>query len=141
MGITNSHGSTGKDIGGEMVVDFLIGDTTFKHRVLVADVEETVILGMDVMTKLGFQLDLKGRVLRIGNEEIVLRGRQDTLAFAILTEDTVIPGHSEAITHAELDRPVSEGIMMIEPTKDPEKERKFLIATALVQPAPKYSNA
>ena len=87
-------------------------------------VEETVILGMDVMTKLGFQLDLKGWFLKIDNEEIFLRGRQDMIAFAILTEDTVIPEHSEAITQAELDRPVSEGIVMIEPAKDPEKERK-----------------
>ncbi|KAL3279377.1 hypothetical protein HHI36_016887 [Cryptolaemus montrouzieri] len=64
--------ATGQEIPthGIMRVNIEIGSRVFRHEVIAADITEEVILGMDVIKRYGFNLDLKKDVLRIDNEEI-----------------------------------------------------------------------
>lgn len=48
-----------------------------KQRYISADIEDVVIIGMDIMTRFKFKLDLKVGVLEVDNEEVNLHGHED----------------------------------------------------------------
>ncbi|KAJ3617280.1 hypothetical protein MTP99_007374 [Tenebrio molitor] len=58
---------------GEADVRLELGSVEVIHRVVVADIVDDFILGLDVMNKFGFVLDIKNRMLQTGNEEISLQ--------------------------------------------------------------------
>ena len=97
------------EVYGETVATFLIGETSFQHRALVANIDEDVILGTDIMTKFGFLMDLKKGVVVIGREEVVLHHGKDLTARLVLGEDTTFPELSQTIARAHLDKDVPEG--------------------------------
>ena len=94
---------------GEVDVTICIGNTSFKHRALVAEVEDELILGMDVMTKHGFKLDLKKGVMMVNEEELVLNPRDDKAVRVLMAEDVTLPERSETILEAHLDGSFCEG--------------------------------
>ncbi|KAJ8979624.1 hypothetical protein NQ317_015191 [Molorchus minor] len=109
-------------IHGEVGVTFNIGNTCFNGQVLVADIEDELILGMDIMNTKGFKLDFKRGVLQINEEEVVLHGRTEERVRVVLAEDSSISERCEAILYACPDGRYDEGsIMMVEPgTHDSE---------------------
>lgn len=128
--------ATGESINviGETVATFSIGDTAFEYRVLVALIEEDVILGMDIMTDYGFKLDLQSRVLKIGGEEIILNHRGGTAGSMVLAEETKLMGRSEMIAQADLEGDVPEGeTVMLEPMIDGILSQGILVAKAVVR--------
>ena len=104
---------------GEINLTFSIGNTSFKHRVLVAGIEDELILGMDIMKKHGFKLDLKKGVMTVNDEELVLHPRQDSAARVLITEDVTLPERSEIIVEAQLEGHFCKGYtVMLEPRND-----------------------
>ena len=55
---------------GEAEIEISIGQLKTKHRALVANIEDDLILGMNLITCHGLMLDLGEKVLRFGNEEL-----------------------------------------------------------------------
>ncbi|KAJ8953766.1 hypothetical protein NQ318_015423 [Aromia moschata] len=51
-------------IRGETNITIVIGNVSFEHRALVAEIEDELILGMDIMNTKGFELDFKNNVLK-----------------------------------------------------------------------------
>ncbi|GLV46104.1 hypothetical protein CBL_10764 [Carabus blaptoides fortunei] len=62
---------------GEIDGTITIGNTSIKHRALVAEIEDELMLGMDIMTRHGFKLDLEKGVKKFDKEEHVLNPRDD----------------------------------------------------------------
>ncbi|KAJ8974766.1 hypothetical protein NQ317_008205 [Molorchus minor] len=98
-------------IHGEVGVTFNIGNTCFNGQVLVADIEDELILGMDIMNTKGFKLDFKRGVLQINEEEVVLHGRTEERVRVVLAEDSSISERCEATlkttrieTHHDLEK-------------------------------------
>ena len=54
-------------VHGEAQVQVTLGSTNFKQKMLVADIKEEVILGMDIMNSSGFVLDFKRGTLTVGD--------------------------------------------------------------------------
>ncbi|KAJ8980001.1 hypothetical protein NQ317_016664 [Molorchus minor] len=106
-------------IHGEVGVTFNIGNTCFNGQVLVADIEDELILGMDIMNTKGFKLDFKRET-----EERVR---------VVLAEDSSISERCEAILYACPDGRYDEGsIMMVEPgTHDSEGGHGVVIGKSL----------
>ncbi|KAJ8974284.1 hypothetical protein NQ317_013173 [Molorchus minor] len=120
-------------IHGEVGVTFNIGNTGFNGQVLVADIEDELILGMDIMNTKGFKLDFKRGVLQINEEEVVLHGRTEERVRVVLAEDSSISERCEAILYACPDGRYDEGsIMMVEPgTHDSEGGHGVVIGKSL----------
>ncbi|KAJ8975990.1 hypothetical protein NQ317_016236 [Molorchus minor] len=120
-------------IHGEVGVIFNIGNTCFNGQVLVADIEDELILGMDIMNTKGFKLDFKRGVLQINEEEVVLHGRTEERVRVVLAEDSSISERCEAILYACPDGRYDEGsIMMVEPgTHDSEGGHGVVIGKSL----------
>lgn len=51
---------------GKLDISFRLDEESFTDKVLVARIAEDVKLGMDVTSKLGYQLNLKEGTLRVG---------------------------------------------------------------------------
>ncbi|KAJ8944632.1 hypothetical protein NQ318_004719 [Aromia moschata] len=103
-------------IRGETNITIVIGNVSFEHRALVAEIEDELILGMDIMNTKGFELDFKNNVLKINGEEIVLHRKTEETIRVVLAEDTAVPERSEMILDAHLDgNPCVGNIMMFEP--------------------------
>ncbi|KAJ8953486.1 hypothetical protein NQ318_023607 [Aromia moschata] len=121
-------------IRGETNVTIVIGNVSFEHRALVAEIEDELILGMDIMNTNGFELDFKNNVLKINGEEIVLHRKTEETIRAVLAEDTAVPERSEMILDAHLDgNPCVGNIMMFEPrSHDGEVARGIAVGKALL---------
>lgn len=121
------------EVFGEAVANFVIGGTSFQHRALVANIDEDVILGTDIMTRFGFLLDLNRKVITIGEEEVILQRGKNLSARLVLDEDTVFQECSQVIAKARLDRMVPEGqSLVLEPDMgEGELGRGLLVARML----------
>ncbi|KAJ8946776.1 hypothetical protein NQ318_018985 [Aromia moschata] len=121
-------------IRGETNVTIVIGNVSFEHRALVAEIEDELILGMDIMNTKGFELDFKNNVLKINGEEIVLHRKTEETIRVVLAEDTAVPERSEMILDAHLDgNPCVGNIMMFEPRSyDGEVARGIAVGEALL---------
>jgi hypothetical protein len=60
-------------INGQKEVGIRIGNKQFRHQVIVADIVDEVILGMDFMGAKGFVLDLGQRTMSYGNVKLPLQ--------------------------------------------------------------------
>ncbi|KAK9709155.1 hypothetical protein QE152_g26784 [Popillia japonica] len=122
-------------IHGEVQMSITIGRTRIEHRVLVADIEEEFILGVDVMQPHNFNLDLENGVIRVGSDKIVLQYQKDMACCLVLAEDTTVASRTERIVFARLDKKVKEGsILMTEPNSPDDKvSRGILAAKELVK--------
>ncbi|KAJ8953318.1 hypothetical protein NQ318_012112 [Aromia moschata] len=122
-------------IRGETNVTIVIGNVSFEHRALVAEIEDELILGMDIMNTKGFELDFKNNVLKINGEEIVLhRKTEETIRLCTGRGYTAVPERSEMILDAHLDgNPCVGNIMMFEPrSHDGEVARGIAVGKALL---------
>ncbi|KAJ8935662.1 hypothetical protein NQ318_012824 [Aromia moschata] len=90
-------------ICGETNVTIVIGNVSFENRALVAEIEDELILGMDIMNTKGFEVDFKNSALKINGEEFVLHRKTDQTIRVNLAEDTAVPEQSEMILIAHLD--------------------------------------
>ncbi|KAJ8946965.1 hypothetical protein NQ318_015903 [Aromia moschata] len=122
-------------IRGETNITIVIGNVSFEHRALVAEIEDELILGMDIMNTKGFELDFKNNVLKINGEEIVLHRKTEETIRVVLAEDTAVPERSEMILNAHLDgNPCVGNIMMFEPrSHDGEVARGIAVGKALLR--------
>ncbi|KAJ8949380.1 hypothetical protein NQ318_007476, partial [Aromia moschata] len=122
-------------IRGETNVTIVIGNVSFEHRALVAEIEDELIIGMDIMNTKGFELDFKNNVLKINGEEIVLHRKTEETIRVVLAEDTAVPERSEMILDAHLDgNPCVGNIMMFEPrSHDGEVARGIAVGKALLR--------
>jgi len=87
-------------VHGEAVLQITIGSFKHQAKVLVADIVDTFILGINLMDELDVKIDFKNKLLRIGNEEIAFlaeetpMGRRERIKL-ILDQLTAIPANSE----------------------------------------------
>jgi hypothetical protein len=121
---------------GEANVRLELGSVEVIHRVVVADilVVDDFILGLDVMNKCGFVLDIKNRMLQTGNEEILLHVSTASIdeVRVIVSEKVRLQKNSEQIVLAELEGdPGRYRTGNIDP--DMTKETPIMVARTLVE--------
>ncbi|POS82770.1 hypothetical protein EPUL_005785, partial [Erysiphe pulchra] len=118
---------------GETVASFQIGSYRLKHRILVANIDEDVILGNDIMVQYGFKVDLGRGVVTIGEEDVILRRGKDWSARVVLLEDTTLLPSSQVITKATVDRDIPTGEIMLLDTKEHNENlgRGIMVARTL----------
>ncbi|KAJ8947624.1 hypothetical protein NQ318_002636 [Aromia moschata] len=126
--------ATGEQIPvhGELNVKIQLGSKIMYHRVLTADIRDDCILGLDILSKHGFVVDIKNRIIQIQNEEIVMAPKLQDYNQSrriIIEEDIQIPQGSENIIIAKLDgNGLSTGIV-----EASERNDGLLVARSLVQ--------
>ncbi|UYV74279.1 K02A2.6-like [Cordylochernes scorpioides] len=124
-------------IEGELDVDIRLGGTRFDHRVLVADIEDEFILGMDIIREHGFTFDPTQGILRLGDESFVLstEGEKCEGVRLFACENGCVSGNCEGVIMTVTEAPLGSGVGLIEPTCD--SRQNLLVARAIVKTADK----
>ena len=118
---------------GEMRARICIGSRIIDHQLLVADIEEEFILGMDVMRKLGLKLDLENGVLRVDNDELPLQSKNDASLRICLVEDVTLSPESENLVYGRLDGDLREGCVRMIESEGKEAGRGILVGPSLIR--------
>ncbi|KAJ8976839.1 hypothetical protein NQ317_016608 [Molorchus minor] len=117
--------------------EFQLGRTVFRHQVFVANITDDVLMGLELMKKHGFQLNLQERSIKTGQDEIIISmPRSDEKVRRItLTEDVILPALSETIVMVNLEPGEDDGqVELIEPDLDEDIVKKgLLVAKTLTQ--------
>lgn len=100
-----------------------------KRHVLVADIVEDVILGIDIIHEHGFALDLRKRILRVGTEELIQHPKEDLRAQMLLAEDVTVPQRSDLLENCFEKATVA---MLVPPNEVTGGSKEVLVAKALV---------
>ncbi|UYV75275.1 K02A2.6-like [Cordylochernes scorpioides] len=124
-------GDTSPILGG-LDVEICLGGIRFNHRVLVAEIDDEFILGMDILTRQDFTFDPTQGVLTLGSESFVLskEGQKDEEVRLFACEDKHIDGNSEGVVRAVAEEPLGCCIGLAEPTDNSAKN--LLVARTLV---------
>ena len=145
--LRTATGEQGK-IKGTIEREVTIGPISLKHRFVVADIVEEIIIGLDFMIAHGFVLDLEQLILRYKNVEISLTsGPQEDVRvnrIAIVDKEE-IPANSETLIWAKiLGNPGNKTPVIIEPVNDSVMVARSLgqinqeyVPVRIINPSPK----
>ncbi|GBL96365.1 hypothetical protein AVEN_36387-1, partial [Araneus ventricosus] len=90
------------EIHGKLDAAIECGSTKFQHRIYVADITYTCILGLDFLQKFNFPVNQEKNEIRSGGEEIHLfsaSAEQSKLCSVFAKEKTIIPIRSECLIY------------------------------------------
>ena len=124
------------DVLGFCSLTIGIGNGSYNQRVLVADMAESAILGVDFLYDKKAVVDVFSNTLRIGDEYVKLtRDNQSVRSCRVIaTQDFVIPPESDSILGGFVKQrgvPLSEGI--VEPLKGHLRSGPIILGKALVK--------
>ncbi|KAJ8912305.1 hypothetical protein NQ315_017338 [Exocentrus adspersus] len=119
---------------GNATINIGLGNTVLPMEVIVADIVDEFILGLDIMKQFNFiSVDFEKRLLKVGNEEIIFSTstEKNNRIRLIMDEDVRIPGNTEAIVTAHLEgKPDGLDIFLVEP--DASRHEDALVGKCLV---------
>ncbi|GBO40219.1 hypothetical protein AVEN_154250-1 [Araneus ventricosus] len=96
------------EIRGKLDESIECGSRKFHHRIYVADITDTCILGLDFLQKFNITVDLEKNEIRTGGEEIPLFSAnvQHSKSCSVLVKKrTIIPERSECVIQGILEAP------------------------------------
>ena len=127
------------DIKGKCELEIFLGGVSVVHPVLVVpDVTQDCLLGIDFLGKHNCTIDLNGRSIKIGKEVVRLKGKNESSkVFRIsLAETVVVPGRHEMILPAKFNGAVCGDSVLgvVEPSPGFAERHDLLLARVLAQP-------
>ena len=124
------------EVMGECSVNFVLGDVQVSHTVIVANIQNSCILGVDFMSKYACNIYMKERILRIQGIDIpYVCDRADIIDRnrVMLTEDEIVPPNSK-VSYGMVGSPLLTGeIAIVEPTTKSIEKPEELICKTLVK--------
>ena len=132
--LTSVDGSPVK-VRGQALMNVQIGSKLFQHSVLVADVTNQGILGMDFLQKHRMTLDFAKGKLTCDECEIKAQTRAGThrACRVSLTEHTVLPAGTRTILQARTTKPLADGSWLVEPLSRSPGDKPVLTAKVLIE--------
>ena len=132
--LTSVDGSLVKVLG-RATFNIQIGTKSVRHRVIVAEVVNQGILGVDFLQEHKMTLDFGNRRLQSDDCQIKLKCRSSTLRACrvSVSEHTVVPAGSRTILQARASKPLAHGSWMIEPLHRTPGEKLVFTAKSLVE--------
>ena len=133
-GLTSVDGSP-VAVKGQALMNIQIGSKIMQHPVLVADVTNQGIIGMDFLQKHKMTLDFAQNKLTCGENEIKAHCRAGThrACRVSVTEHTILPAGSRTVLQARTSKPLADGSWLVEPLSRAPGDKPVLTAKVLVQ--------
>ena len=124
-------------VRGECPLKLSVGDTNITHNVVVADILNKFILGMDFMSQHKCDILISKEKMRINETEVPYSKHENMdipTCRVILDEELDIPPNSEFIAQGKVENPVFHGLVaIIEPTDKFIDKYELLIPKTLVR--------
>ena len=98
----------------EALLELTLGRSTVRLWVFVARVAEEVILGLDALRSHDATVDVGRRILRLGRDEVTLRGPNEPpgICKVTLVGEVVVPARSEVVVRARLEGQRSRNLVL-----------------------------
>ena len=123
---------------GQIQVEICLGENKYSHNVLVADIPNEGILGMDFLTSHGCDVILSKNRLVVGGENIPCFHYASSAksCYKVVVQETLeVPANSEIIVPGESWGPIfKSSIGLIEPNTNFMERKGLLVARAVVKP-------
>lgn len=87
-------------VRGKKEVELKLGDRIYQHTVIVADIVDDCILGLDFMREHHCEIDVDRGVLKCGSEEVFMEGAPSGKVYCL--KEIVLPCRSETIVPISL---------------------------------------
>ena len=124
-------------IKGKKTVHIRIGNGQFKHEVLVANIMDEVILGMDFMKDNGFVLDIQQGLLRYSNIELPLRMCEESSITArrvVLDHRVKLPPNAESVIWGRLEGDSGTNRLWVMEAGQDIGPKEIIVGKALITP-------
>lgn len=122
---------------GECTLSIFLGNFEYFHNVVVAEIENSCILGVDFMSKFACGICMKQRLFRIQGVEIPYFSDQSEITECsriVLSEDLVVPPNCEFVAPARVESPnFYRGPAIVEPVEKFMEKKNVLVAKSLVK--------
>uniref|UniRef100_A0A2A4K0Q2 Peptidase A2 domain-containing protein n=1 Tax=Heliothis virescens TaxID=7102 RepID=A0A2A4K0Q2_HELVI len=87
-------------VRGEREVELKLGNIIYQHKVIIADIVDDCILGLDFMRQHNCEIDVNQGVLKYGSEEVFMEGAPSGKVYCLKT--TTLPPRSETMVPVRL---------------------------------------
>lgn len=121
---------------GMRTLKLVVGSFSTDHVCYIAEIADACILGMDFLRRHNCDLDLRANVLKVGQEEVVLRDADDALSSCalVLPEEVAVPPYTEMLI------PVAESGLssrpyLVEPVEELEWQKGVKVARVVASGA------
>ena len=124
------------EVKGKTTVSLQIGEESYDADVIVADVENDLLIGLDFMRRHGCTVDVENNVLIIQGKKCDLNCRGSIGCHRVVAkEDEIIPARSERIITGRVVNmtKATNDLYIVEPDNALRKDDRGLVARALVQ--------
>ncbi|XP_045446408.1 uncharacterized protein LOC123654553 [Melitaea cinxia] len=118
---------------GEMSVTMYVGGSSYSHNVIVAEIMDDCILGLDFMKKHNCRINVTDGVFKCGEEEIFILG--GACGKVACVKKVIIPGRAEARVLVKLPttgKKKSNRCVLIKDTPTKTSAQKLMTARTLV---------
>lgn len=119
---------------GKVKVNLSLGRNTTEHEVLLADIQNEGIIGLDLMNQMHCDVLLSKNCLKIGGEIVPCFRKQDivTCCRIAIKDDVVVPAESEMVLSGKLMSRVKGAIGVVEGQNNFMERSGLMIARSVV---------
>ena len=123
------------EVQGQAMMNIQIGSKLFRHEVLIADITNQGIIGMDFLQQHKMVLDFARSKLTCEGQDVKTHCRAGThrACRVSVTEHTILPAGSRTVLQARTSKPLADGSWLVEPLSRAPGNQPILTAKVLIQ--------
>ena len=122
-------------VKGQLDLELTLGPINVLHKIVVADIKQEAILGMDFMATQGCKLDLKKSIMSINGIDIVMWNNgssHSTVSRVVLFQSDIVPARHKKLVEAKVIRRGSEAqFNLVEPSRRSVERTDVLLGRSL----------
>ena len=122
-------------VHGQASFDILFGDEWYHHQLLVAEIRDEGIIGVDFLMQHGIVLDFAQNTVKCHDKQLEMscHRTKERMCRIAVTEGVLVPPGARKIVEGRTTKPLAEGAWLIESTQQLPVKHSVLLARALVQ--------
>ena len=134
-GDLRSANDTRTDVMGRAWVNVQVGKKLVQHRVIVADVTNDGLLGLDFLQGHGITINFATQQILCDGENIAAQVREgtDRACRVFVAEPLLIPARSRTIVEAKTTKPLVSGNWLVEPLNHTPGNQPVIVAKTLAR--------
>ena len=120
-------------VKGKAVINIQLGQTLVQHSVIVAEVMNNGLLGLDFLQKHRMVINFANQQITSDGEKVVAQCRAGTYRACrvIAAENTSLPSRSRTVVEAKTTKPLVSGTWLVEPLNKTPGGQPVLLAKTL----------
>ena len=117
-------------VHGQASFDILFGDEWYHHQLLVAEIRDEGIIGVDFLMQHGIVLDFAQNTVKCHDKQLEMscHRTKERMCRIAVTEGVLVPPGARKIVEGRTTKPLAEGAWLIESTQQLPVKHSVLLA-------------